>query len=104
MLHEEGTQLVFFRLRPNCSRNFLAGRFRAVTFHDFCRVAGGLPKEQLHVRFPVSLGDLGETADYEDRELLELLRSSAHTRWNRFFSPARRVHFRGPLRPDTRMQ
>lgn len=75
MLHEEGAQLVFFRFRPECSRNFLVSRFRAVPLHDFCRVAGGLPEEQLHVRFPVLLGDFGETTDYEDRELLEFLRN-----------------------------
>lgn len=77
MLHEEGTQFVLFRLRPDCSWNFLATRFRVVAIHDFCRVTGGLPEEQLHVRLPILLGDFDETADYENRELLELLKQES---------------------------
>jgi len=77
MLHEEGPQLILLHLRPDRQRNFLVTRFRAITIHDFCRVTGGLPKEQLHVRLPVLLGDFDETADYEDRELLELLKQES---------------------------
>lgn len=75
MLHEEGTQLLLFRLGPDCSWNFLVSRFSAVAIRDFCRVTAGLPEEQLHVRLPVFLGDFGEMADYEDRELLQLLKA-----------------------------
>jgi hypothetical protein len=77
MFHEESTQLVLFRFRPDCSRNFLVSRFRVVSIYDFCRIAGGLPEEELHVRLPVFLGDFGETTDYEDRELLELLKQKS---------------------------
>jgi len=77
MLHEEGAQLVLFRLCPGRSWNFLVSRFRVVAIYDFCRVAGSLPEEQLHVRLPVLLGDFDETADYEDRELLELLKQES---------------------------
>lgn len=90
MFHEEGPQLVLLRLRPERPRNFLVGRFRAVAFHDFRRVTGGLPKEQLHVHLPVLLGDFDETADYEDRELLQFLQST-----NRFLAARQVLHLRG---------
>lgn len=58
---------------PEVARNFLVIRFRVVTLDDLGRVTSGLPEEQLHVRFPVLLRDFDETADYEDRELLQFL-------------------------------